>query len=221
MHTGYADDEHYSALRFIDSLSGMLGLNRFLDVGAGTGRGISFLLERGRECYGVEPVAALIQQGEARGIPKGRILQGSGYSLPFHDNSFDAVFECGMLHHVAEPARVVAEMTRVARKAVFLSDSNRFGQGSALARTAKILLYKTGLWRASRFIQTGGKMYTITEGDGLAYSYSVFDSYYQLSEWATRIWAIPTVETKTARSWLHPLATTPHVLLCAVRERDS
>jgi hypothetical protein len=69
---------------------------------------------------------------------------------------------------------------RVAKKAIFLSDSNRFGRGSHTARLLKIALYKTGLWQAARFVQTKGKMYTISEGDGLQYSYSVFDSYYQL-----------------------------------------
>jgi ubiquinone/menaquinone biosynthesis C-methylase UbiE len=54
-------------------------------------------------------------------------------------NSIDAAFECGVLHHVAEPSHVVGEMMRVARKAIFLSDSNRFGQGRLIARILKLL----------------------------------------------------------------------------------
>ena len=149
----------------------------------------------------------------------GRLVQGSGYELPFEDGAFDAVFECGVLHHVAEPARMVAEMIRVAKQAIFLSDSNRFGQGRRAARILKTALYKTGLWRAARFVQTRGKMYTISEGDGLQYSYSVFDSYDQLAAQTQQVWLLPTAGDKAnIKSWLHPLVTSTHVLLCAFKE---
>jgi ubiquinone/menaquinone biosynthesis C-methylase UbiE len=220
MHMACEDREHYAALRFIDALCERFGLETLLDVGAGTGRAVRFLLERSRCVRGVEPVNALIDQAEGRGVPKGLIVEGSGYSLPFEDKSFDAVLECAVLHHVAQPDRVVREMIRVSTKAIFLSDSNRFGQGHMAVRFLKLFLYKTHLWNAARFIRTRGRMYTISDGDGLAYSYSVFDSYAQLAEWADFIWLIPLDESKDkrrARSWLHPLLTTPHVLLCAIR----
>ncbi|MDJ0795472.1 MAG: hypothetical protein QNJ51_01345 [Calothrix sp. MO_167.B12] len=108
-------------------------------------------------------------------------------------------------------------MMRVARKAIFLSDSNRFGQGSLLARWMKLALYKLGLWKWADFFRTRGKGYTITEGDGLAYSYSVFDSYDLLAEWADRIILIPTDAMKS-KSWFHPLLTSGHILICAIRE---
>jgi ubiquinone/menaquinone biosynthesis C-methylase UbiE len=114
-------------------------------------------------------------------------LRGSRYELPFEDKAFDAALNAGFGHHVAKPGRVVAEMVRVAKRAVFLADSNRFGQGRQLARLTKIASYKCGLWRASRYLQTKGKMYTISEGDGLAYSYSVFDSYDPLATSMQRI----------------------------------
>jgi ubiquinone/menaquinone biosynthesis C-methylase UbiE len=218
MQMSCKDDEHYAALEFINLLCDRFNLETLLDVGAGTGRGVRFLLDRGREVHGVEPVKALIEQAEIRGIPKGLIVEGTGYSLPFEDNSFDAVFECAVLHHVAEPSRVVNEMMRVAKKAVFLSDSNRFGQGRQALRMLKLALYKSKLWHAARFIQTRGKMYTISEGDGLAYSYSIFDSYHQLAEWADTIWLLPTGNERSVRSWLHPLITAPHALLCAIKK---
>ena len=217
MHTSYEMDEHYAALEFIDMLCDRFHLESLLDVGAGSGRGVRFLLNRKRNVQGIEPVKALIEQAEIRSVPKGLIVEGSGYSLPFENESFDAVFECGVLHHVAEPSRVVSEMMRVAKKAVFVSDSNRFGQGRYPVRLLKLALSKSGLWRAARFIQTKGKMYTISDGDGLAYSYSVFDSYPQLSKWADTIWLVPTSNEGSVGSWLHPLITSPHVLLCAIK----
>jgi hypothetical protein len=78
---------------------------------------------------------------------------------------------------VRDHRRAVSEMLRVARKAIFISDSNSFGQGSRLVRAAKQALRAAGLWRIADLVKTRGRGYTITEGDGLAYSYSVFDDY--------------------------------------------
>jgi ubiquinone/menaquinone biosynthesis C-methylase UbiE len=219
LHTSCEFDEHYAALQFMELLCDKYQMHSFLDVGAGTGRGITYLLDRKKRVYGIEPVKALIQQAEQRGVPKGLMVNGTGYALPFEDGAFDAVFECGVLHHVAEPSRVVSEMVRVAKKAVFISDLNRFGYGSYPVRMLKLLLYKAKLWNAARFITTRGKMYSISEGDGLAYSYSVFDSYAQLAAWADTILMIPTLDEQDAgiRSWFHPLITSSHVLLCGIK----
>lgn len=219
MHNANADHEHNLALQYIEMISNAIGLETFLDVGAGTGRAICFLRDRGKTASGIEPVAAMIKQAELNGVPEGALIQGSGYELPFEDESFDAVLECGVLHHVADPTRVVTEMTRVAKRAIFLSDSNRFGQGSNFARVLKLALYKCGLWRTTRFLQTRGKMYTISKEDGLAYSYSVFDSYNQLVESTRHIWCLPTVPNQSAsKNWMHPLLTSSHVLLCAFKD---
>ena len=84
---------------------------------------------------GVEPVAALVNQAVQKGNAAcPAILQASGETLPFPDASFDVVCEFAILHHAAKPNAIVREMLRVARKAVFISDSNRFGQGSRAVR---------------------------------------------------------------------------------------
>jgi len=118
---------------------------------------------------------------------------------------------------VPDPARVVSEMIRVAKKGVFLLDINRFGQGHPVARILKLILYKAHLWNAARFLQTKGKMYAISEGDGLAYSYSVFDSYDQLRGWADTIVFVAADQDHGMKSWFHPLLTCRGVLLCAVK----
>ena len=45
-----------------------------------------------------------------------------------------------MLHNVPSPDRVIAEMLRVARVAVFMSDSNDYGIGSPPKRLMKYAL---------------------------------------------------------------------------------
>jgi SAM-dependent methyltransferase len=126
---------------------------------------------------GVEPVPALRQVAYDKGVDPAELRDGDATLLEFPDAAFDLVSGFGMLHHVRDHRRAVSEMLRVARKAIFISDSNSFGQGSRLVRAAKQALRAAGLWRIADLVKTRGRGYTITEGDGLAYSYSVFDDY--------------------------------------------
>jgi ubiquinone/menaquinone biosynthesis C-methylase UbiE len=213
-------DEHYIALRHIGGMLDLLGISSVLDVGCGTGRGMKYFLEErpGVQVRGLEPVPALIERAvNANSVPAELITEGSGEALPFADQSIDAAFECGILHHVKESKRIVREMMRVSRKAIFLSDENRFAHGSTLTRWTKVLLCKTAIFRVAYRLKTVGKGYRFSDGDGLAYSYSVFDEMELLSQWADRVIVIPLDDVKT-RSVFHPLLTSFHVLLCAVRD---
>lgn len=199
----------------------MFQVRSVLDVGSATGRGACFVQEAMPDAFvcGVEPVAALATKARQDALtPRLSIVRASGESLPFPDSSFDAVYEISVLHHVANPDAVVQEMLRIARKAVFVCDSNRFGQGSFPSRVLKLLLYKINLWPIYIHLRTRGKRYSITEGDGLSYSYSIYDSYELLANWADRIFLLPAAPGK-ANSWFHPLLTSSAVILCAVRER--
>jgi SAM-dependent methyltransferase len=205
---------------FVHSILRLLNVHSILDVGSATGRGLRDFHDAlpGALVCGVEPVAALIQQGRTSGNLSGvSILQASGETLPFPNHTFDAVCEFGTLHHVPDPAAVVREMLRVARKVVVIADSNRFGQGSWPVRLFKLLLYKFGLWRAFNLLRTGGRSYQTSEGDGLFYSYSVYDSYALAASWADRVLLVSS-DSGQSRSWLHPLLTAKGVILVAIRE---
>jgi ubiquinone/menaquinone biosynthesis C-methylase UbiE len=216
-HEGGADA---SIAKFVHAFARMLEVRTILDVGTATGTAMRELKQAMPDVFvcGIEPVAALVDQAASQGATScGPIVQATGEALPFPDASFDAVCEFATLHHAANPAAVVSEMLRVARKAVFLCDSNRFGQGSMPAKVLKLALYKTKLWPAFNYLRTGGKGYRITEGDGLAYSYSVYDSLETIARWADRVLLIPTGGEKSG-SWYHPLLTSSGVLVCALRE---
>lgn len=216
-HEG-ADDPECQNL--IISILRSLEIRSILDVGSATGRGLQDFASAfpGALVCGVEPVRDLVQQcvaaDNARAVS---MLQAAGEALPFADASFDAVSEFCILHHVADPSAVVMEMLRVARKAVVIVDCNRFGQGSLPARLFKLFLYKTGLWHAFNFVRTRGKRYQISQGDGLFYSYSVYDSYDLMASWADRLLVLPS-GTAHSLSWFHPLLTTEGVALVAIRD---
>jgi ubiquinone/menaquinone biosynthesis C-methylase UbiE len=216
-----AGDEHHVALRYVSALMREFDLNSVLDVGTGTGRAVVYLRHAhpGAFVVGVEPVESLLARARAKmDVTGAGLVSASGYRLPFADTSFDAVCQFGVLHHVKDPNVVVGEMMRVAKRAVLLSDSNRFGQGSIRARLVKLLLAHCGLWPAANFLKTRGAGYTISAGDGLSYSYSVFDSFDTLQAWADHLVLVPTSPVKHA-TWMHPLLTSSHVLLCALRDR--
>ncbi len=213
------ETEHQLAARYMSCFIDLLGISSVLDVGCGTGRGLSYLVEKQPrlEAFGIEPVQALLDKAIERNItPRERLICGSGDKLPFADQSIDAVCEFAVLHHIRQPNVFVKEMTRVAKKAIFISDCNRFGQGGFAVRIAKLLLYKMGLWETANLLLTRGKRYKFSEGDGLFYSYSVFDSYSILADWADQIILIPTSNEKS-RSFLQPLLTAKQVLICAIK----
>jgi ubiquinone/menaquinone biosynthesis C-methylase UbiE len=167
-------DEHFRAL---DWLSSLIAQNRFeslLDIGSGTGRALRYLKERQPIRYlGVEPVEALRTAGHTKGLAEKELVDGNALALDFADDSFDVVSEFGVLHHIKDHRKAVAEMCRVAKHGVFLSDSNNFGQGSPLVRFVKQSINALGLWPAFDLLMTRGKGYHWSEGDGVFYSYSL------------------------------------------------
>ena len=216
-HEGVADT---SIAQFVHGMMQTLGVRSVLDVGTATGLGVRQLKASlpGAFVCGVEPVAGLVRQAAENGSTRsGAVIRATGEALPFADASFDAVCEFAILHHVADPNAIVKEMLRVARKAVFICDSNRFGQGAWSTRLGKLMLYKCGLWAAFNYVRTGGKGYQITAGDGLAYSYSVYDSLDHIQRWADRVILVPSDGGKV-RGWFQPLLTSGGVLLCAIKE---
>jgi ubiquinone/menaquinone biosynthesis C-methylase UbiE len=221
MHAHEAADDSRN-FKLLCSLLRMIEPRTILDVGAGTGRVMRRLMDDGPDwsIRGVEPVAELIERAiENNRIPEGAIVQAVGEALPFADASFDVVCSFAILHHVPEPDVIIREMLRVARKAVIIIDSNRFGQGSWPVRLLKLALYRARLWQAINYVKTRGKGYLLTEGDGLAYSYSVYDSFELIAEWAAEMFLIP-AERCTAKSWIHPLLTSGAVLVCALKESN-
>jgi SAM-dependent methyltransferase len=161
---------------------------------------------------GVEPVEELRNVGYANGLSRIDLIEGDATQLQFEDNQFDIVCEFGMLHHVRRPETVVAEMLRVARKAIFISDGNNFGQGSFVARSIKQLLNVMGLWGLANYIKTKGKGYSISEGDGLFYSYSVYNNYDQIKKSCKSIHVL-----NTQPAGINPYRSAGHVALLGVK----
>jgi len=148
-----------------------------LDVGAGTGRLSQFVKEHNLpfSVMGIEPSVAQRNVAYAKGIRRDLLIDGDATKLQFPQDHFDFCTEFGALHHIREYRKAVREMCRVASKGVFLSDSNNFGQGLFSTRIIKRSLRILGLWKFAVLIKTRGKGYNVSDGDGVFYSFTLFD----------------------------------------------
>jgi C_GCAxxG_C_C family probable redox protein len=90
------------------------------DLGAGTGFVTQALLEAGLTVFAVDRSPEMLAGLRARfpaAAQAGRLtaLEGEAHRLPLPDASVDHAFANMLLHHVDDPARAIAEMTRILR----------------------------------------------------------------------------------------------------------
>jgi ubiquinone/menaquinone biosynthesis C-methylase UbiE len=203
-------DEHTLALALLTGIVDPYGIKSVLDVGAGTGRVfLGFAQSHPNvRVVGVEPVKELREIGHRKGVPPDALIDGDGQRLAFADGSFDVVCCFAVLHHVRQPERVIAEMLRVARRAIFISDGNNFGQGSPVSRAVKQAINAAHLWPLANWFKTRGKGYSISDGDGLAYSYSVYNNLPQIRAACPRVHVL-----NTAGFGVNPYRGATHVAL--------
>lgn len=208
-------DEHFFALYFLVATLDYLQVRSILDIGSGTGRALHYIKMCRPELrlVGIEPVKELREVGHSQGLSELELIEGDANKLQFSTGEFDLVCEFGVLHHIRRPEQAVSEMLRVANKAVFISDSNNFGQGSPIKRTIKHLINFLGLWSIADLINTRGKGYAISEGDGVAYSYSVFNNYKQIQEQCKSIHLLNTKE-----GGVNLYATASHIALLGIKK---
>ena len=216
MHVNSAD-EHGRALAAFMGLADVLDSTAsILDVGAGTGRAVVKFKARWPDAkvIGVEPVEALRRVGYENGLSESELIDGDALQLPFDDNSFDYVVETRVLQHNSRPSLAVSEMVRVAKKGVMISDSNNVGQGGLLARFAKYMVKVAGAWSMLVCLQTRGRMYNVSEGDGVYYSFSAFGCVKDVS---TKFPVINYLNTgRIGNSNLYRSST--HVMILAVKQ---
>jgi ubiquinone/menaquinone biosynthesis C-methylase UbiE len=91
--------------------------DRMLDVGCGTGRFVITMAPLVAQVVGVDLTIAMLEQARRlqadTSITNVEWRQADVTALPFENGVFDIVSSKAMLHHVASPARVIAEMVRV------------------------------------------------------------------------------------------------------------
>lgn len=93
------------------------GIDNVLDVATGTGL-FARRLARAATVYGVDASEGMLRRAVRKARRDGVVLElarGDATSLPYADDSFDAVTCCGALHILPDPDAVLRESGRVVR----------------------------------------------------------------------------------------------------------
>src|SRR5581483_6716498 len=89
---------------------------KVLDYGCGNGYLLGLYARRGAEVYGLDVTDRAIELARSRfaliGLD-GTFIRNDGATIPFESGTFDVVCSLGVLHHIPDPAPVVAELFRV------------------------------------------------------------------------------------------------------------
>jgi SAM-dependent methyltransferase len=89
------------------------GAHDVLDLGAGTGKLTTRLVERGLDVVAVDPIAEMLEMLRSS-LPDTLALLGTAEGIPLADNSVDAVL-VAQAWHWFDPARAIPEVARVLR----------------------------------------------------------------------------------------------------------
>jgi ubiquinone/menaquinone biosynthesis C-methylase UbiE len=121
-HEAFVDNLQARADATSDLNRVMTYLDRLIDVSAGgrwlvIGCGprpetIAYLLRRGCDAYGIEPVPSFVQSANAF-LGEPRVMLGVAEGLPLKDNSQRVVFIESVLEHVESPLTCLSEIYRV------------------------------------------------------------------------------------------------------------
>jgi ubiquinone/menaquinone biosynthesis C-methylase UbiE len=157
---------------------------RVLEIGVGAGTDHLQWARAGAECYGVDLTHRAIEITRARfqlyGF-KSELQQIDAEELPFPDNFFDIVYSWGVIHHSANPEKIIREIKRVLKpQGMFLG--MMYGRHSLVAVKlwVKFALLQGKPWRslsdvvAHHMESPGTKAYTCRELKTLFSDFSSF-----------------------------------------------
>lgn len=94
---------------------------RVLDLGCGLGGYTRALADRGFDVRGIDVSPEYVERARSLGVP---VDLYDGGALPYEDGSFDSVAMLEVLEHLDDPAALLREARRVARRGVLVSVPN-------------------------------------------------------------------------------------------------
>jgi ubiquinone/menaquinone biosynthesis C-methylase UbiE len=142
------------------------GDERALDVGTGAGALAFALAPLVRQVVGLDLVPELLELARARSLPNTEFVKGDGTALPFPDDSFDLGGTHRVLHHVAQPERVVAGLARVTRPGGHVLVVDQLAPDDAAA-AAVLHEFETGRDPSHARLLTDGKLRELFAANGL------------------------------------------------------
>lgn len=117
---------------FYDRLTSILtsqikGLSSILEVGSGSGIMVSFFEKSGLFSVGMDRSVMPLKVAKSK-FSASNLISGDMFRIPFKSDSFDVVWNEGVLEHFKDPKNLEAckEMTRVSKNLVIIAVPNRY-----------------------------------------------------------------------------------------------
>lgn len=219
LHAGDQNPEHMIAMeKSWPYVIGQRDITSVLDVGCGTGRLLNWLAAKDPSLtlHGIDPSEAMCAAA-AENVPKAQVQVADGAALPFADGSVDLVIATGILHHIGDTHAVIAELFRVARHGVIVSDHNEFAMGSPRSRRIRLALHALGLQERFNYIRQGFKRQRYSVEDGWYYPYSVLSDYGAFAARSADVVVFPT-RVRGAPATDAFVTRQSHVCMCCLKE---
>lgn len=163
-HTSHNSLQRWLIGRFYSDAFALLSqasVRTILDAGCGEGFTLHRIAEKWPQQYaleGIDSSAAAIKTGKSL-YPGLTLVQGSIYSLPHPDSSFDIVICTEVLEHLTNPQAALAQIRRVTKQYVLLSVPREplfrlanFLRGKNLSRWGNDIEHIQH-WSSSAFVQ--------------------------------------------------------------------
>lgn len=133
---------------FYDRLTNILSskldsASNILEVGSGSGILVSFFQKRGMFSVGMDRSMMPLNVAKSK-FGASNLISGDMFQIPFKTNSFDVVWNEGVLEHFKEPTNLAAckEMCRVSKNLVIIAVPNKY----TIWPIRKTLLKATKKW---------------------------------------------------------------------------
>jgi ubiquinone/menaquinone biosynthesis C-methylase UbiE len=122
-------------VRGIMASTGLKKDAKILDVGCGSGKGLSYFREFGfNNSVGIDFSLNALRNCEARGLKIGKdVFKMDASKTKFKNRSFDLVYSEGLLEHYRDFMPLAKEFTRISRRYVLIAQPDHFSlAGKAL-----------------------------------------------------------------------------------------
>jgi ubiquinone/menaquinone biosynthesis C-methylase UbiE len=113
--------QHHYEAALLEGLGGLTQEQRVLEIGCGRGVGTEIIFKRfgAREVHAFDVDPDMVEQARRRlssySPDRLRLYVGDAAAINEDDDSFDAVFDFGIIHHVPDWKSAVGEVARVLR----------------------------------------------------------------------------------------------------------
>jgi ubiquinone/menaquinone biosynthesis C-methylase UbiE len=110
----FAEQRRSGTLRALEELVRVIGAERVLEVGCGTGHWLARLRNLARQAYGLDFSAGMLAQAQEQENALD-LLQGRAEELPFPAGSFDLVYCVNAIHHFQRQSDFIWQARRMLR----------------------------------------------------------------------------------------------------------